>query len=119
MITRMMITRRNGDRREHLRFQVVGALSASVLSAEPLEILNLGTSGALVEGPAPLAVNAEYRMQAVLPGHVSDVTVKVRRIGLVNRSDGATRFQMGVEFLGIPEDVEQAIARLVGEAAAT
>jgi hypothetical protein len=105
-----------GDRREHVRFQVMGALSSSLVSSEPLEFLNLGTSGALVEAAAPLPVNAEYRMQVILPSHVSEVTAKVRRVATVDRTNGSVRFQMGVEFLGICPEAEDAIARLVADA---
>ena len=36
---------------------------------ETLRVLNLGASGALVEGALPLPPNAEYRMQLVLESH--------------------------------------------------
>ena len=68
-----------------LRFEVVGMMSGSVVSTETLHVLNLGVSGALVEGGAAAAQNAEYQMQLVLESHVSEATVKIRR---VTRSQG-------------------------------
>ena len=98
-----------GDRRAHLRFEVMGLLSASLLSTETLRILNLGASGALVEGALPLPPNAEYRMQLVLDSHVSEATVKIRRVAEIGRDTGAARYRIGLEFLALSREAEEAI----------
>jgi hypothetical protein len=102
-----------GHRRADLRFEVVGTMSASLLSTETLQVVNLGSSGALVEGALPLPPNAEYRMQLVLESHVSDVTVKVRRVTTVARDTGAVRYRMGLEFLAISPETEHMIEQIV------
>jgi hypothetical protein len=102
-----------GDRRAHLRFEVMGMLSASLLSTETLRVLNLATSGALVEGALPLPPNAEYKMQLVLESHVSEATVKIRRVTEVGRDAGSVRYRIGLEFLAISPEAEEAIQRLV------
>jgi c-di-GMP-binding flagellar brake protein YcgR len=102
-----------GHRRAHLRFEVLGAMSASLLSTETLQVVNLGASGALVEGPLPLSANAEYRMQLVLESHVSEVTAKVRRVIAVARDLGAVRYRIGLEFLSISPEAEDAINQIV------
>ena len=113
----MMESRRIGDRRAHLRFGFVGTVPASLLSSEPLRVLNLGTSGALVEGPVPLPVNAEYRMQFVLAGQISELTAKVRRVAVCGQDAHALRYQIGLEFLFIPPEAEDLITGFVATAA--
>jgi hypothetical protein len=100
-------------RRAHLRFEVLGTMSASVSSTETLRLLNLGLSGALVEAAMPLPANAEYRMQLVLESCVSDVTVKVRRVVEVPGDRGSMRYQVGLEFLGLSVEAEEAITQIV------
>jgi hypothetical protein len=100
-------------RRAHLRFEVLGTMAASILSAETLQVVNLGASGALVDSALPLPPNAEYHMQLVLEGHVSDVTVKVRRIATAQGDDGVLRYRIGLEFLAISPEAEEVINQIV------
>jgi hypothetical protein len=102
-----------GQRRAHLRFEVVGPMLASLQSTETLQILNLGASGALVEGALSLPVNAEYQMQLVLDTHVSEATVKVRRVSAVTGEQGSVRYRIGLEFLAISPEAEDVIAQIV------
>ena len=88
-------------------------MPATVLSSEPLRVLNLGTSGALVEGPVSLPPNAEYRMQLVLAGQVGEVTAKVRRVAVCARDASALRYEIGLEFLSMAPETEELIARVV------
>lgn len=105
---------RMGNRRAHPRFEVVGSMLGSLLSTERLRVLNVGTSGALVESALPLAPNAEYRMQLVLEeGLVGDATVKIRRVQEVRPEGGPPRYQIGLEFLAISPEAEEAIAGIV------
>jgi hypothetical protein len=105
---------RMGNRRAHPRFEVVGSMLGSLLSTERLRVLNVGTSGALVESALPLAANAEYRMQLVLEeGLVGDATVKIRRVHEIRTDAGPARYQIGLEFLAISPEAEEAIAGIV------
>lgn len=104
---------RMGNRRTHPRFEVVGSMLGSLLSTERLRVLNVGTSGALVESALPLAPNAEYRMQLVLEGLVGDATVKIRRVQEVRPEGGPARYQIGLEFLAMSPEAEEAIAGIV------
>jgi c-di-GMP-binding flagellar brake protein YcgR len=106
-----------GHRRVHLRFEVLGTMSASLLSTETLEVANLGASGALVESALPLQPNAEYRMQLVLESHVSEVTVKVRRVTAVARDSAGVGYRIGVEFLAMSPEAEDMITQIVTLAA--
>jgi hypothetical protein len=100
-------------RRAHLRFEVLGRMTGSLLSTETLRVLNLGVSGALVEAALPLPPNAEYRMQLVLDSHVSEATVKIRRVNEVRPDAGPLRYRIGLEFLAITQEAEEVINRIV------
>ena len=88
-------------------------MAGSVASMETLHLVNLGTSGALVESALPLPPNAEFTMQLVLDGHVSEATVKVRRVIEIRREDGALRYRIGLEFLVLSAEAEQVIHQFV------
>ena len=100
-------------RRQHLRFEVLGRMAGSVLSTATLQLVNVGASGALVEGALPLPPNAEFQMQLVLDAHVSEATVKVRRVDEVRRQGGGPCYRMGLEFLALSPEAEEAINRFV------
>ena len=88
-------------------------MAGSVASMETLHLVNLGTNGALVESALPLPPNAEFTMQLVLDGHVSDATVKIRRVVEIRREDGALRYRIGLEFLVLSAEAEQVIHQFV------
>ena len=88
-------------------------MAGSVASMETLHLVNLGTSGALVESALPLPPNAEFTMQLVLDGHVSEATVKIRRVVEIRREDGALRYRIGLEFLALSAEAEQVIHQFV------
>src|SRR5215217_6938588 len=92
-------------RRAHMRFEIVGNMPGSVVSTQTLQVVNLGVSGALVEAGCALPEYAEFQVQLVLERHVSEATVKVRRVVQV-RSQAAesTKYQIGLEFLSISPD---------------
>jgi hypothetical protein len=88
-------------------------MPAALLSTDVLRVLNVGSSGALVEGERPLAENAEYRMQLVLEGYVAEALVKVRRVEGVPDARGRSRYRMGVEFLSVSPETQVAIDEIV------
>ncbi len=102
-----------GDRRRYLRFDVLGALQASLASTETLRVLNLGVRGALVEAPLPLTADTHYSMRFVLHSHVSDVLVRIRRVTEVQRDAHRARYLIGLEFLSLSTEAEETIGRLV------
>jgi hypothetical protein len=100
-------------RRQAVRFEVLGRMAGSVASMETLQLVNLGTNGALVESALPLPPNAEFKMQLVLDGHVSEATVKIRRVNEIRRENGALRYRIGLEFLALSAEAEEAIHQFV------
>ena len=105
---------RRDHRRAHLRFEVVGSMPGSLVSTQTLRVLNLGVSGLLVEAGYALPEYAEYQVQLVLEQHVSEATVKVRRVLEVGSQPGEPpRYQIGLEFLSITPEAEDEINRLI------
>jgi hypothetical protein len=102
-----------GDRRRYLRFDVLGALSASLSSTETLRVLNLGVRGALVEAAMPLQADTHYSMRFVLHSHISDVLVRIRRVTEVQREASSAKYLIGLEFLTLSTEAEETIGRLV------
>ena len=89
-------------------------MPGAVVSTQTLHVVNLGVSGALVEAGCALPEYAEYQVQLVLERHVSEATVKVRRVMEVRSRPGeAPRYQMGLEFLSISPEAEDEINRLI------
>jgi hypothetical protein len=105
----------NSDhRRAHLRFEVVGSMPGAVVSTQTMQVVNLGVSGALVESGCALPEYAEYRVQFVLGPHVSEATVKVRRVvALRPQGEESTRYQIGLEFLSLSPEAEDEINQLI------
>ena len=101
-----------GDRRLNTRFDVLGLLPATCVVTESLRVVNIGVCGALVDADLPLPLNAEYRMRLVVASHVSDATVKVRRVMEHQPPAAPTRYWIGLEFLDICADAQDAIERL-------
>jgi PilZ domain len=108
-----MSWRMTGNRRRSLRFDVLGALTASLFSTETLRVLNLGIRGALVEAPLPLQPDTHYSMRFVLHSHVSDVMVRIRRVTEIERRATTARYLIGLEFLALSAEAEETIGRLV------
>jgi hypothetical protein len=97
-----------------MRFEVVGSLPGALVSTQTLQVVNLGVSGALVEAGCALPQYAEYQVQLVLEGHVSQATVKVRRVAQVRPQSGEPpKYEIGLEFLSLTPDAEDEIQRLI------
>ena len=89
-------------------------MPGALVSTQTLQVLNLGASGALVEAGCALPEYAEYQMQLVLDQHVSEATVKVRRVVEVReRPEDVPRYHIGLEFLSITPEAEDEINRLL------
>ena len=111
----MTLRARGEQRRAHSRFELRGASTAGVRSMQQLDVLNVGLAGALVEASMPLPVNAEYQMQLVLRGDVTEANVKVRRVVALSGRDPA-RYHIGLEFLSIAPDGLQLLQQLLADA---
>jgi hypothetical protein len=97
-----------------MRFEVVGNLPGALVSTQTLQVVNLGVSGALVEAGCALPQYAEYQVQLVLERHVSEATVKVRRVMQMRGQSGdMPKYQIGLEFLSLTPEAEDEIHRMI------
>ena len=107
-------TAHQDHRRAHLRFEVMGAMPGAVVSPQTLQVVNLAANGALVEADWPLSENSEHQMQLVLERHVSEATVKIRRVVELRPVDGSgCRYRIGLEFLSLVPEAEEEIRRII------
>ncbi len=108
---------RLGDRRQELRFEIIGDLWATLTTAESLPVLNLGSGGILVESPAALTVGSLQRLRLTLGDEVSDVSATVKHVSPAPSRPG--RHLVGMAFVNLAEDVQKRIDAFVGEKSAT
>jgi hypothetical protein len=105
----------NSDhRRANRRFEIVGKMTGTLASTQTMQVMNVGVSGALLESACALPQYAEFQVQLILEGHVSEAMVKVKRVVPMRTAPGGPpRYQIGVEFLSITPEAEDEINRLI------
>jgi hypothetical protein len=91
-----------GDRRAHVRLEVVGALWGSLEWSEPARVLNISTTGLLVESPAPLAPESRQSVSPMADGELIVVDTHVRRFARKIDSDSAAEYLIALEFISPP-----------------
>ena len=104
---------RLGDRRAELRFEILGDLWATFSTTQSLPLVNLGSGGALVHAPGPLAVGSIQRFRFALSGRVCDVSATIRHVSPApGRADW---YLVGLEFIDLSPDARAVIDAFVGE----
>lgn len=109
----MAMRRRLGDRRSRSRFEIVGQLWGSLETQEPLDLVNLSRGGALLEGRVPLVADSIQRLRVRFENQTLDVQARVRHVATLSRAPDGERYLIGLEFLGLPEQVLEHIDRLL------
>jgi hypothetical protein len=109
----MTMRRRLGDRRSRPRFEIVGQLWGSLETQEPLDLVNLSRGGALLEGRVPLAADSVQRLRVRFEDQTLDVQARVRHVATLSRATDGERYLIGLEFLGLQEQVLEHIDRLL------
>jgi hypothetical protein len=105
---------RLGDRREHLRFEVVGQLWASVNFGEQVVLRNIATGGALIETNLTCVSNPIRAAQIAFEQRRGELNVIVRHVSPVTESsDGRTRYLVGLEFVNVTPAQRDDIERVV------
>ena len=97
-----------GDRRSHLRLEVVGALWATLELTEPTRLVNISRDGALIASSVPLLPESVQPLQLRLEGRDFTVDARVRHVRRVSGPDQPARYLVGVEFVSIPPALAQA-----------
>ena len=94
------------DRRTSLRFEIVGRLRGSLLTAEAVRLHDISPGGALVEVPFLMPVDSEHAVQLVTFDHVANLTSRVRH---VRPAFEMGRFLVGLEFTTSEHLVREAL----------
>lgn len=102
-----------GDRRNGVRFEVVGSFMGSFqATAASTRLIDLSECGALFEAHLPLAVASIHSVCVSVDGLTTSTEAKVRHVRLIR--DGAHEiFRIGVEFLESSTTFLSAVERLM------
>lgn len=92
-----------GDRREHARLEVIGSFRATLEISHPVDVLNVGRGGALVRTWLPALVDSIRPITLRLRGERVQIRARVCHLTLTTSQDAGSCYQMGVEFLDMPE----------------
>jgi hypothetical protein len=109
----MNVKDRLGDRRNELRFEIIGQLFGSLESVESLPLHNIGPGGALVESELALSPDAVYAVRLGLNGDTADIQATVRHVRLITSPTGTARYLVGLEFQGLSDAALGHIERIV------
>jgi hypothetical protein len=106
------VKRSPADRRDQVRFEVFGPFWGNFDVGEPVRVLDLSPSGALIEAQQPLAVESVQSVKLMIDGQPTVTEAKVKHVR--SESFGAlNRYLVGVEFIAAPSAFLDAVERLV------
>jgi hypothetical protein len=104
--------KRLGDRRSKPRFEFVGQLWGALDTTEPLRLLNLGRTGALLDARFAMEVDTVHRLRIASNSRTSDLQARVRHI--TESPDGnSPRYLIGLEFIALPAAAMEHIDELM------
>jgi hypothetical protein len=101
-----------GDRRAHLRLEVVGSLWGTLELSEPASVLNISPSGVLIESPIPAAPDSIQPVVLIVDGEEVTVDTQVRHIRRVVPESDPPHYLIGLEFVSPPARLIQSIEQL-------
>ena len=101
-----------GDRRSHVRLEVVGALWATLELTEPATVVNISRDGALINSPVPLPPESVHSLHLNVEGRDVMVDARVRHIQPVSAPNEGTTYLVGVEFVSSPPTLQRATEEL-------
>lgn len=92
-----------GDRRVHVRLEVVGALYGTFETQASTRVINVGEGGALIATPVPLTLYSLHKISLTLGGYDLGLDVRVCHVRLASMAETADGpFEIGLEFLSAP-----------------
>jgi PilZ domain-containing protein len=100
------------DRRDRVRFEVFGPFWGTFDVGEPVRVLDLSASGALIEAQQPLAVESVQSVKLMIDGQPTVTEAKVKHVRSAPLG-AVQRYLVGVEFLAAPSAFLDAVERLV------
>lgn len=94
----MAFKERLGDRRNEMRFEIIGQLWGALEAIDYLPLRNLARGGALVEAQAPVGAESFRAIRFGFNGTTQEVAVRVRHVTARKTADG-NRYLVGLEFV--------------------
>jgi hypothetical protein len=88
---------RVGDRRAHLRFEILGTLQGSVETSRRYEVREVSAIGALIEATELLEPGVRLKGRLVIAGRHEKIDAEVRETHKVHGTDSG-RYLIGIEF---------------------
>src|SRR5262245_53584127 len=98
----MTTRRRLGDRRNRVRYEIVGQLWGSLETFEPMEVHNLSQGGALVETRLPLNADSVQRLRLTAQEQTLDLQARVAHVSQRQDVTAPENYLVGVQFLSLP-----------------
>jgi hypothetical protein len=93
-----------------MRFEIVGDLWARLVAAQSLTIMNLTTSGMLVESPGHVHVGSHQQLRLTIGDEVNQVGAIVRHIAPVVGKPN--HYLVGLAFVDLPPESRRQIEAL-------
>lgn len=94
--------KRIGDRRAHVRLEVVGVLWGTLEMMKRARVINVTDTGALIASPVAIPLDTVQSIQMTLEGHEIAVEARVCHTRCVSSLDRPSEYHIGLEFLSIP-----------------
>lgn len=92
-----------GDRRTHVRFDVVGSLWGTLEIRTVARVINISPGGALIEGPVVEFPGGRHMLTLQVGGQPIRLEVRVRHVTSLPRlSHEPPEYRIGVEFVDEP-----------------
>lgn len=109
------MTKPLGDRRGHVRFDVVGTLYGVLETTETTRVLNISPNGALVDSPLPAPLDSTQLVRFVLDDQPLVVDARVRHLGRTRGEEGVPGYLIGLEFVPPLSPVPASLERIINE----
>jgi hypothetical protein len=106
-----------GDRREHPRFEVLGACWGAFGVNEPARVVNITPDGALLDTRRALPVESVQPVHLTVDGLGATVECRVRHLTPVPSDGRQDRYLIGFEFVSPSMPLVEAVERLVDRVA--
>jgi len=110
-----LMTKPLGDRRSHVRFDVVGTLYGLLETTETTRVLNISPHGALVDSPLPAPLDSTQLVRFVLDDQPLVVDARVRHLGRTRGEEGTPAYTIGLEFVPPLSPVPSSLERIIDE----
>jgi hypothetical protein len=101
-----------GDRRAHVRLEVVGLLCGTLELSEPARVLNISTTGALIQSPVSVPRDSMQSVSLLVDDKWIAVDAQVRRVEQRTPTHGSPEYLIGLEFIAPPPSLLHSIEHL-------